>query len=170
MPQSYREGWKARTSSGTAASRRDHAGLERVHTAFSPPRDRIVLSLVAVEYNRHGPVRRKPSHLIRTHAKQTMTGTYDWNPIPHRLDVVCPTCQQRAEFEFAEVVRVNLKAEVEFFRKSSIFGYQKFEDSCGHIWHGTLFFEGLHGNPCQAIHELPLGDSAEDWALTPTRP
>lgn len=92
-----------------------------------------------------------------------MTGTYEWNPTPHRLDVACPTCQSSAEFEFAEVVRINLKTDVEFFQTCSSFEYQQFQDSCGHYWHGAVFFEGLHGCPRKAIHELPPGYSAKDW-------
>ncbi|MEJ7805000.1 MAG: hypothetical protein WKG03_03640, partial [Telluria sp.] len=93
-----------------------------------------------------------------------MKGTYEWNPMPHRLDVACPTCGQRAEFEFAEVVRISLKSDVAFFQKSCTFDYQTFQDSCGHLWHGALFFEGLHGSPGQAIHQLPPGYLAENWA------
>lgn len=92
-----------------------------------------------------------------------MTGTYEWNPTPHRVDVTCPTCQSCAEFEFAEVVRINLKTDVEFFRTCSSFEYLQFQDSCGHYWHGAVFFEGLHGSPRNAIHELPPGYSPEDW-------
>ncbi len=83
--------------------------------------------------------------------------------MPHHLDVVCPACQQRAAFEFAETVRIRLKSEVEFFRKSSLFEYQEFQDSCGHFWHGAVYLQGLHGNPRQALQELPPGYSAEDW-------
>ena len=92
-----------------------------------------------------------------------MTGTYEWNPTPHRVDVTCPTCRCRAEFEFAEIVRITLKTDVEFFQVSDLFEYQQFQDSCGHFWHGALYFEGLHGSPRKAVHELPLGYSPEDW-------
>lgn len=92
-----------------------------------------------------------------------MTRLYEWKPMPHNLDVVCPTCLHRADFEFAEVVRIKLKADVDFFQKSSVFEYQQFQDSCGHLWHGALYFQGLHGSPHQAIHELPSGYSAQDW-------
>lgn len=93
-----------------------------------------------------------------------MTGTYESNSIPHHLDIKCPKCQGCAEFEFAEIVRINLKSEVEFFQKSSIFEYQQFQDSCGHIWHGALYFEALHGSPNLAIHDLPPGYAPDDWA------
>lgn len=92
-----------------------------------------------------------------------MTGPYEWTPIPHRVDVVCPACRHRAEFEFAEVVRIKLKSDVPFFQQSSVFEHQKFHDYSGHFWHGALYFQGLHGDPRQAIHELPAGYSAEEW-------
>lgn len=92
-----------------------------------------------------------------------MTRLYEWRPIPHHLDIVCPRCQHRAEFEFAEVVRIKLKADIDFFQKSSLFDYQQFKDSCGHLWHAAVYFQGLHGRPRQAIHELPEGYDAGDW-------
>lgn len=92
-----------------------------------------------------------------------MTGRYEWRPIPHHLDIVCPTCQCRAEFEFAEVVRIKLKADVEFFQKCSLFEYQQFRDSSGHLWHAAVYFQGLHGRPQQALQELPEGYEAGDW-------
>lgn len=93
-----------------------------------------------------------------------MTGTYESNSIPHHLDIKCPKCHGCAEFEFAEIVRINLKSEVEFFEKNSIFEYHRFQDSCGHIWHGALYFEALHGSPNLAIHDLPPGYAPDDWA------
>lgn len=93
-----------------------------------------------------------------------MTGTYEWNPIPHRVAVGCPNCRSCAEFEFAEVFRIKLKSDVEFFQASDTFEYQQFQDSCGHFWHGALFFEGLHGSPGKAIHGLPPGYSPDDWS------
>lgn len=92
-----------------------------------------------------------------------MTGTYEWNPMPHRVAVRCPACRSCAEFEFAEVVRLKWKSDVEFFQESELFEYQQFQDTCGHFWHGALFFEGLHGSPSKALHELPPGYSPEDW-------
>jgi hypothetical protein len=92
-----------------------------------------------------------------------MTRPYEWRPIPHQLDITCPACRGRAEFEFAEVVRIKLKADVEFFEKSSLFEYQQFQDSCGQKWHAAIYFQGLHGRPQQAIHELPEGYAAADW-------
>lgn len=93
-----------------------------------------------------------------------MTGRYDWNPMPHRVDVKCPRCAARAEFEFAEVHRIELKKDVPFFRDSPLFEYRMFQDSCGHYWHGAIFYAGLHGDPQSALHELPAGYEPRDWS------
>ncbi len=93
-----------------------------------------------------------------------MTGTYEWNPMPHNVDVKCPRCGQRAEFEFAEVCRIELKKDLEFFKNSPLFEYRQFQDSCGHFWHGALYYPGLHGNAQAAIHDLPPGYEPSNWA------
>lgn len=48
-----------------------------------------------------------------------MTGTYDWNPMPHKVDIKCPSCGSRALFEFAEIVKISLKKDVPFFENSA---------------------------------------------------
>ncbi|RFA26609.1 hypothetical protein CAI21_16765 [Alkalilimnicola ehrlichii] len=93
-----------------------------------------------------------------------MTGTYDWNPMPHFVDVRCPSCSARATFEFAEVVKIRLKNDVPFFQKSKLFDYQLFQDSCGHRWHGAIFYAGLHAGSVAAIRSLPEGYTPENWA------
>lgn len=93
-----------------------------------------------------------------------MTGTYDWNPMPHKVDVKCPQCGLRAEFEFAEVCRIGLKSDVDFFKNSSQFVYRQFQDSCGHYWHGALYFAGLHGDPCITLGDLPPGYAPGNWS------
>jgi hypothetical protein len=92
-----------------------------------------------------------------------MTGTYDWNPMPHKLDIKCPACSQRAEFEFAEVCRIKLNTDVDFFKNSTSFEYRKLQDSCGHYWHGALYYAGLHGDPCDTVNNLPMGYKPSDW-------
>lgn len=92
-----------------------------------------------------------------------MTGTYDWNPMPHKVDINCPTCDEHAMFEFAEVVKITLKKDISFFEKNSLFDYSLFKDSCGHKWHGAIYYANLHGNSTDAIRDLPEGYEAEDW-------
>jgi hypothetical protein len=86
-----------------------------------------------------------------------MTAPYEWNPMPHTLDVKCSRCEQRAYFEFAELVRIKEKKDVQFFKDSDQFEYLLCQDSCGHRWHGALFFPGLHGRTVNTIRELPDG-------------
>lgn len=93
-----------------------------------------------------------------------MTGTYDWNPMPHKLDINCPLCGEHCVFEFAEIVRIKLKRDVPYFEKSDVFEYLVFTDSCGHKWHGAIYFANLHGGSTQAITNLPEGYSPCDWA------
>jgi hypothetical protein len=92
-----------------------------------------------------------------------MTGTYDWNPMPHKIDIKCPSCNGHAIFQFAEVVRILLKKDVAFFEKSNFFEYSLFKDSCGHKWHGAVYYANLHGGSTEAIRELPDGYKREDW-------
>lgn len=93
-----------------------------------------------------------------------MTGTYDWNPMPHKVDVKCPRCALCAEFEFAEVCRIALKADVAFFEESSLFEYRQFQDRFGHHWHGALYYAGLHGDPHVALGILPQGYEPGNWS------
>ncbi|TCK02592.1 hypothetical protein [Marinobacterium mangrovicola] len=92
-----------------------------------------------------------------------MTGTYEWNPMPHILDIKCPWCGRHAVFEFGEVVRITLKKDIAFFEESDLFEYYQFKDSCGHKWHGAVFYANLHGGSTEAIHELPEGYKPENW-------
>lgn len=92
-----------------------------------------------------------------------MTGTYDWNPMPHIVDVRCPSCDARASFEFAEIAKIRLKNDVPFFQNSDLFEYALFQDSCGHKWHGAIYYAGMHGGSVTAIRDLPEGYSPENW-------
>lgn len=92
-----------------------------------------------------------------------MTGTYDWNPMPHKVDIKCPVCGGHSIFEFAEVVKIALKKDVPFFEQSDVFDYSMFTDSCGHKWHGAIYFANLHGGSTDAITSLPEGYSPEHW-------
>ena len=89
-----------------------------------------------------------------------MTGLYDWNPM---LAIRCPQCHKKAEFEFAEVVRMPLKKDIPFFLNNPLFDYQLFKDSCGHRWHGAVYFPGFHGSSTVAIRDLPEGYEIDYW-------
>jgi len=92
-----------------------------------------------------------------------MTGTYEWNPMPHKLDVRCPSCHHLAQFEFATIVRIRLKRDVDFFKESPLFDYKKLTDSCGHKWHAAIYYAGLHASSVSPINNLPNGYTPEDW-------
>ena len=93
-----------------------------------------------------------------------MTEACDWNPMPNRVSIRCPDCGSLAEFDFAEIVRIKLVKDVEFFQKSDVFEYRLFEDSSGGRWHGAVFYHGLKGSGIDVIRTLPEGYRTEDWA------
>jgi hypothetical protein len=93
-----------------------------------------------------------------------MTGTYEWNPMPHVVEIRCPECSAGAFFEFAEVVRIALKKDVEFFKNSKLFDYKFLPDSVGGHWHAAFYFPRLHGCSTDAIRDLPAGYSPSDWS------
>ncbi len=88
---------------------------------------------------------------------------YDWNPMPHKVDIKCPDCLGHAIFEFAEIVKIEQKKDVPFFESSDIFDYHIFKDSCGHKWHGAIYYALLHGRSTQAITNLPEGYMPSNW-------
>jgi hypothetical protein len=93
-----------------------------------------------------------------------MTGTYDWNPMPHTVDTRCPTCGEAAVFEFVEVVRIRLRADITFFQDSPLFEYRAFDGGVGGRWHGAVYYALLHGPPETTIRDLPSGYSPSDWS------
>jgi hypothetical protein len=93
-----------------------------------------------------------------------LTLPYQWNPMPHVLDVRCPKCGSRAKFEFAEIVRIEKKLDISFFLNSKLFDYAIFKDYCGHNWHGAIFYLGLHGGNVKTISDMPEGYEPENWS------
>ncbi len=92
-----------------------------------------------------------------------MSEAYDYNPMPHKLDMQCPNCKAHASFEFGEVVKISLKKDIPFFQQSPLFEYMLLTDSCGHKWHGAFYFAGLHGGSVTSISELPEGYRRNMW-------
>lgn len=84
--------------------------------------------------------------------------------MPHCIAVNCPRCNGLAEFEFAEISRIKLRKDIQFFQTSKTFEYRKFSDGCGHTWHGAIFFSGLHGAPENVFHDLPEGYHSQQWS------
>lgn len=93
-----------------------------------------------------------------------MTGRYLWNPLPPTLDVKCLRCGKRAYFEFAEVVTIREKKDVQFFKDSDQFDYLFSQGGGGNRWHAAFFYPGLHGRSVAAIRELPDGYEPSNWA------
>ena len=83
--------------------------------------------------------------------------------MPHKVDINCPSCGEHAEFEFAEVVKISLKKDVPFFESSDQFDYHTFKDSCGHKWHGAIYYANLHSGSTTTIKELPEGYEPGNW-------
>lgn len=93
-----------------------------------------------------------------------MTGPYEWSPMPHVLEVRCPSCAGPAVFEFAEVARIARKTDIPFFRSSPHFEYRRFPaQGWRQAWHGAIYFPGLTSRS-PAAARLPEGYSPEDWA------
>ncbi|MCA9564451.1 MAG: hypothetical protein KC561_13235, partial [Myxococcales bacterium] len=92
-----------------------------------------------------------------------MTGPYEWNPMPHVLDVACPTCRSAALFEFAEVVRIHRRDDIPFFEESSLFEHQMFDGGAQGRWHGAVYYSLLHGPAETTIDNLPAGYAPSDW-------
>ena len=92
-----------------------------------------------------------------------MTGTYDLNPMPHKVDVSCPKCGGLASFEFAEIVKIALKRDVPFFQHSKLFDYRFLHNWEGQRWHAAIYYAGLHGRATECLKDLPAGYSPEDW-------
>ncbi len=92
-----------------------------------------------------------------------MSQKLPWNPMPHVLDINCPSCGKPAIFEFAETVRIALKQDIVFFQDSDLFECRRFQDSCGHYWHGAVFYALLHGGSTAVIEALPKGYLPAQW-------
>ena len=93
-----------------------------------------------------------------------MTMPYDLNQMPHQVNIKCPSCSRCAQFEFAAIQRIQHKEDIDFFKNHHTFEYKRFQDSCGHYWHGAIYYEGLHGLPTTAIHNLPKGYEPSSWS------
>lgn len=93
-----------------------------------------------------------------------MTGTYEWNPMSHILDVRCPECRGRARFEFAEAVQIRSREDLSFFKKSPQFEYRFVRARhAGQNWNAAFYFAGLHGRASTSIHSLPDGYEPSEW-------
>ena len=82
---------------------------------------------------------------------------------PPILSVHCPVCRKHAHFTFVTRVSIDLRADIEFFKQSNLFEYQRLPNTTGSRHHSAVFYPGLHGGDTQAITELPDGYRASQW-------
>ncbi|WP_256414500.1 helix-turn-helix domain-containing protein [Acinetobacter sp. 5862] len=57
-----------------------------------------------------------------------MTGLYEYWSLPHKLSIKCPSCQHKANFEFARFAKIQLKKDIDYFQQHPDFEYQRFAD------------------------------------------
>lgn len=55
-----------------------------------------------------------------------MTGIYEFWSLPQQLEIKCPDCQNKADFEFAELIQIKFKKDIEYFQQHPNFDYQLF--------------------------------------------
>ncbi len=96
-----------------------------------------------------------------------MTESYEWNPMPHCLAVVCPDCGSEAKFELAEIRRINLRKDVEYFKKSKDFEFARTTDYGGGFCNVAIYFHGLKQSALSALQDLPEGYEPGDWEHSP---
>jgi hypothetical protein len=92
-----------------------------------------------------------------------MTRAYEWNPMPHRLDVVCPRCAARAHFAFATVVRVAKNVDIPALQRVSALSVESWSHQ-GQRYPVAVYQPALHGPAAGVLDRLPDGYVPLDWA------
>ena len=46
-----------------------------------------------------------------------MTGLYEYWSLPHKLNIKCPSCQSKANFEFARFAKKQNKKDIDYFQQ-----------------------------------------------------
>lgn len=90
-----------------------------------------------------------------------MTGLYEYFPMPHKLDVLCPHCGHLASFEFAEAAAVH-KNDLNFFKKNKTFTAVRVPFGYG-FKNAALYYHGFHGIT-QAAKDIPSNYPSDHWA------
>ena len=54
-----------------------------------------------------------------------MTGIYEYWSLPEKLEIKCPCCVDKANFEFARIAKITLKKDVEYFQQHADFEYER---------------------------------------------
>ncbi|MDO3666151.1 hypothetical protein [Acinetobacter higginsii] len=92
-----------------------------------------------------------------------MTGIYEYWSLPSKLNIKCPACQAKADFEFARLAKIPLKKDVDYFQHHADFEYARFQDSCGGYWHAAFYYPNL-SNGIDQIQGLPEGYDSMAWS------
>lgn len=92
-----------------------------------------------------------------------MTGLYEYWSLPHKLSIKCPSCQHKANFEFARFAKIQLKKDIEYFQQHPDFEYQRFQDSCGGYWNAAFYYPNLSVD-LQQIRDLPETYDVQKWS------
>lgn len=93
-----------------------------------------------------------------------MTGLYEYWSLPHKLNIQCPSCQRKASFEFAQLAKIQLRKDIEYFQQHSDFEYQRFQDSCGGYWNAAFYYPNLSVD-LQQIRDLPEAYDVQKWSV-----
>lgn len=93
-----------------------------------------------------------------------MTLPYTWNPMPHTVSVECPDCQSEANFEFAECVKIKLRADIDYFKKSQFFEVVKIQNSGGQFHNFAFYYHKRKQTKLPELVDLPDNYDIKDWA------
>ena len=92
-----------------------------------------------------------------------MTGLYEYWSLPDKLSIKCPSCQHKANFEFARFAKIQLKKDIDYFQQHPDFEYQRFQDSCGGYWNAAFYYPNLSVD-LQQIRDLPETYDVQKWS------
>lgn len=94
-----------------------------------------------------------------------MTYPYEWNPMPHFVDVRCPDCGGHATFEFAEAIVIRRRQDIPYFKNSELFDYHLIPGNYTRPGnrHVAIYYHGLHRRSLDSVTDLPEGYSPADW-------
>jgi hypothetical protein len=93
-----------------------------------------------------------------------MTEPLDVPYMPNQVDVKCPECSSKAIFQFAQIIKISRKEDIDYFKNSKIFDYQQFDTPTGRL-HAAIFYHGLHS--VNEIKNLPEGYSIDIFEKAP---
>ncbi len=96
-----------------------------------------------------------------------MTYLYQWSITPEKVDIVCPNCDRKAIFQFANSYPIESKKDVDYFQQSKFFDYKAVMSS-GKKQHYALFYPNLYSRKVIENLVLPEGYDIELWSDSST--